>query len=217
MLDVDGDGKKDMAVGTQDRVKYYLNTGTDASPAWGAGAYFKIEATSADITLPPCSHGKLPPGATGRTCCNVMPFFADYDNDGNTDLVAGFNLAHGGWSLNSGELWLFRNSAGGTVEEARPFPGSRQAEAEAKGMISVRPNPFHASVAISVYDGHVGATRRVTPTLAIYDIHGRMVHASAKWDGNRLTWNPGRLPAGVYTARVTLGNRVHSTRLILLK
>jgi hypothetical protein len=53
------------------------------------------------------------------------------------------------------------------------------------------------------------------PQLAIYDIHGRMVHASAKWDDNLFTWNPQGLPSGIYLVKIFSGDKTLVKRLYL--
>jgi hypothetical protein len=92
-----------------------------------------------------------------------------------------------------------------------------EARLEGGGMLKASPNPFNAAAVISIHDGHVGATRRVAPTLAIFDTRGRMVHLSDQLHNNRYTWNASGLPAGVYLAQLRLGNKLHRKKLFLLK
>jgi hypothetical protein len=87
---------------------------------------------------------------------------------------------------------------------------------EAAG-ISVSPNPFNPAVVISIHDGNVGATRRVAPTLAIYDPAGRMVHQAENLTSAKYTWNAQGLPSGVYILRAVAGKKTYMKKLILAK
>ena len=113
----------------------------------------------------------------------------------------------------SESVYIYRLTAGsGTGNEAK-------AKAEEKGRISVRPNPFHASVAISTDNlGVVGTRQCLVPTnpqLAIYDVHGRMVHTSAKWTGNLYHWTPQDLPNGVYLIKTKIQGKTITKKLFL--
>jgi hypothetical protein len=83
--------------------------------------------------------------------------------------------------------------------------------------VEALPNPFNPAVVISVHHGHVGATRRVAPTLAIFDIHGRMVHRVFMPASGKYTWNAAGLPPGLYCARINMGKRTLVKRLVLQK
>jgi hypothetical protein len=83
--------------------------------------------------------------------------------------------------------------------------------------IAASPNPFNAAVVISVDDGHVGATRRVAPTLAIYNTHGRMVHRAGNINPGRYTWNATGLSPGLYFVVLESGGQKLIKRVTLLK
>ncbi|HEX3926595.1 MAG TPA: VCBS repeat-containing protein [Gemmatimonadales bacterium] len=86
IVDLDGDGKPDIVVGTwRDRVEWYRNTGTRAAPSW-------VLADSALVIIPRGS--------------NTAPAFADIDGDGLPDLIIG---------TASGRLLLYRNTGSKTV------------------------------------------------------------------------------------------------------
>jgi hypothetical protein len=87
---------------------------------------------------------------------------------------------------------------------------------EAAG-ITVSPNPFNPAVVISIHDVNVGATRRVAPTLAIYDPNGRMVHRVKNLTSATYTWNAQGLPSGIYVLRAVVGKKIYMKKLILAK
>jgi hypothetical protein len=109
-------------------------------------------------------------------------------------------------------LWVYRfGGGGGTVKEARILAHDGIA-------LKATPNPFRTAVAISWIN--VRATRRVAPTVSIYNVHGRMVHAlSATSDqlSAGIAWSPSDLPSGVYIAKLNLGNKTYTKRLFLQK
>ena len=95
--DWNGDGKKDLLLGiSSGTIEVYLNTGTDAAPAFGAG--FQVEAG--------------PPGAKYVLYAGKRPAFdiADWNNDGRWDLIVG-NLA--------GEVRVYLNMGTPTVPDLR--------------------------------------------------------------------------------------------------
>jgi len=80
VADLDGDGLPDLVVGTwRDRVQWWRNTGTRATPVW----------TLADSVLVTLTRGS-----------NTVPALADLDGDGDLDMIVGEA---------SGELNLYRN------------------------------------------------------------------------------------------------------------
>jgi hypothetical protein len=93
---------------------------------------------------------------------------------------------------------------------------------KAAANVHVAPNPFNAAVTISFDIGHVygrgvqlNAPTSIAPMLAIYDIHGRMVHRAANLNTGRYFWNAAGMPAGVYPIRITTPDRTLTKRLIL--
>ena len=90
--------------------------------------------------------------------------------------------------------------------------------------LTVTPNPFHAAVTISLANCTGGIqtmqarnSRNAAPTLAIYDVHGRMVHQARNFTTGRHVWNARGLPAGLYIARLRTGGNVLTRQLLLLK
>ena len=67
------------------------------------------------------------------------------------------------------------------------------------------PNPFNAACHIDVPHGY---------TAAIYDIHGRHVHALP--EGSSI-WNAEGQPSGVYLVRASKGTEILEKRVVLVK
>jgi hypothetical protein len=109
-----------------------------------------------------------------------------------------------------GRTWLYKHAQGSAVESG----GTANAGTDG---IAVRPNPFNPAVVISINDGHVGATRRVAPTLAIYDPHGRMVHKTVNITANSYTWDASGMPAGIYLLKASVGKKTYTRKLFLQK
>jgi hypothetical protein len=117
-------------------------------------------------------------------------------------------------------VYIYKHSAGTAVQN-----NARSAAGQV--VMTAEPNPFNTAVAITVNGNAVETLHphfdnyRFTgcnvSTVSIFDIHGRMVHRAGKPVSGTYTWSPAGLPAGLYTARVTLGNRVFSKRLVLVK
>jgi hypothetical protein len=90
VADFDGDGLPDLAVGdTYGKVRYYRNTGTRQKPRFAA------------------------PVPLGDLKIRAVPFAADWDGDGRTDVVA---------SAASGLVVWFRNLGDGRFAKAQPMP-----------------------------------------------------------------------------------------------
>jgi hypothetical protein len=82
------------------------------------------------------------------------------------------------------------------------------------------PNPFNPAVVISVANGM--GVQLNAPTLAIYNIHGRLVYSGQIKTNNHFTWhgkNQCGLPvsAGIYFCRLKIANKILQKRLILYK
>jgi hypothetical protein len=72
VADIDGDGDKDLIYGTDIGVIFtYINTGTISAPIWSYNSnYFRVHKVSG----------------------TASPFFADYDGDGDFDLISGSDV-----------------------------------------------------------------------------------------------------------------------------
>ncbi|MBN1670357.1 MAG: VCBS repeat-containing protein [Kiritimatiellae bacterium] len=85
VVDWNSDGKKDLLVGERDgHVRIYLNTGTDASPAFSSYSYLKVAGSAWD-----CGY-------------SALPYPVDWNNDGKKDLVVGEDAGRIYLLLNAG-------------------------------------------------------------------------------------------------------------------
>jgi hypothetical protein len=88
--------------------------------------------------------------------------------------------------------------------------------------IFASPNPFRPAVVISwANSGNVKTIHESSlhdaPTLAIYDIHGRIVNRAGNLRTDSYRWNAGDLPSGTYIIKLTAGAKTHTKRLTLLR
>jgi hypothetical protein len=127
-----------------------------------------------------------------------------YDMENDLFVVQGGNWQAAKW-------WVLRLDQATALQGGRMVPGSLHAAPA----LTVTPNPFHGAVVISIHDGHVGATRRVAPTLAIYNTHGRVVHRAHTAATH--IWDASGFPAGAYIIRLNAGNEQYTARAIMLK
>jgi hypothetical protein len=79
-------------------------------------------------------------------------------------------------------------------------------------LITASPNPFRTAVTIHLANG-VGANNYLPlPQLAIYDIHGRMVH---RVHASHTTWDASGLPSGVYLIKAFAHGKTLTRRIML--
>ena len=100
---------------------------------------------------------------------------------------------------------------GGTVIAESPVPDGNGA------VLQAWPNPFNPAVKIAVSGQRIADS---DIRIAIYDIKGKMVYklsATSYQLSAGITWTAGRMPAGVYIAKLTLGRKSYSKRVTLLK
>ncbi len=90
VADWNGDGRKDLIVGYRyaDKIAVYLNSGTDAEPAFTS--FVNLQAGGADIYQ------------AGSGCGAPAPWVCDYDGDGKRDVLVG--------NGSDGTVWLYRNT-----------------------------------------------------------------------------------------------------------
>jgi large repetitive protein len=90
VVDWDGDGKRDMLIGTDaGKVLFLRNTGTNAKPVFAAPEEIKL------------------PGM--ETCIRTRVCAVDWNNDGKLDLLVGnyYSTSVAGKPANGGHVWLF--------------------------------------------------------------------------------------------------------------
>jgi hypothetical protein len=76
VMDWDGDGRKDLLVGTNEGlVRIYLNVGTDSDPAFDAGTTLQFGLTGDKVDI--------------DVGDRATPVYVDWDNDGQRDLLVG--------------------------------------------------------------------------------------------------------------------------------
>jgi hypothetical protein len=112
------------------------------------------------------------------------------------------------------EVWLYRHSksTGSNIAAkttVRRVPG-----------LDLYPNPFNSSTTIQID----GGLKIVDCRLKIYNANGVLVEdLTSKIKNlqssilNQITWNASQHPAGIYTARITLGNQTFTKKLFLIK
>jgi hypothetical protein len=92
LVDVDGDGVRDLVVGDMSGFfRFYRNEGTDRQPRYAKAVNLQAGGADAKVRV--------------YCCMGSGPQFVDFDGDGKLDLVAG--------SYEPGELYLFRGLGGG--------------------------------------------------------------------------------------------------------
>ena len=95
------------------------------------------------------------------------------------------------------------------ITETESFPQSLS-------VLSNYPNPFNAQTTISFSLEHQSPV-----SISIYDVAGRLVEvlASNTYEaGNHsVIWDAGGQPSGIYFARLTAGEAVSTSRMVLLK
>lgn len=96
MTDWNGDGRKDLLLGYQPagKIALYLNVGTDAQPAFGAGANLQYLEGHSNVWRD-INH---PSGGCGAPA----PWACDFDADGRRDLLVGAG--------EDGAVWFYRNT-----------------------------------------------------------------------------------------------------------
>jgi hypothetical protein len=82
--------------------------------------------------------------------------------------------------------------------------------------LTVSPNPFSTSLDIQVLmqNAEFGMGNM---EVGIFDVTGKLVHSAFRNPHSALTWNATNHPAGIYIVKVTVGNRILSKRIVLIK
>ena len=79
--------------------------------------------------------------------------------------------------------------------------------------VAATPNPFHSTVDI-IIRGAMDAGK-----IGIYDISGRMIAdlSGLSCKTNRMVWNAGQLPGGLYILKADIGNKIFAKQLTLAR
>ncbi|OGK01349.1 MAG: hypothetical protein A2487_16855 [Candidatus Raymondbacteria bacterium RifOxyC12_full_50_8] len=87
----------------------------------------------------------------------------------------------------------------------------------ARAFVSVSPNPFTRTVAISfAFNKHIRETE--PPFVQVYDINGRLVQTLQPGMGRTtVIWRPGEIRSGVYVIKATAGSQVAAGRVIVMR
>jgi hypothetical protein len=139
------------------------------------------------------------------------PFAMDYDEDGDTDVLCGYENG----STMGQSIYLFRMTGG--VAGSEPIYSSepsRMQESPAEhgffgSNINVYPNPFSTSVAIKAMRYELRAM-----SIDIYDITGKLVWSHVPRRTSHV-WSAVNQPNGTYIIRADLGNRITVKKVVL--
>jgi hypothetical protein len=105
------------------------------------------------------------------------------------------------------KVWVYKYGSVNSVEETATAYDNND------NLISVVPNPFHSGTVIRVNRGRKTEGRRERVMINIYNVNGKLVDNLT----SGILWNPLNLPAGIYMAAVTIGNKQLTKKIILTK
>jgi hypothetical protein len=103
MADADGDGQRDLVVGDfSGKFRVFRNIGSSTEPKFGPQTLLMAGGEEAKVWI--------------YCCIGSSPFFVDYDNDGNLDMLSG--------SYDPGECYLFRGLGDGQYAARETIVGA---------------------------------------------------------------------------------------------
>jgi hypothetical protein len=139
------------------------------------------------------------------------PFAMDYDEDGDTDVLCGYENG----STMGQSIFLFRMTGG--IAGSNPIYGSLPAGLSGKTGtapipdISISPNPFNQKTLVKLPFSSSGGR------LTIYNASGRIAWTRSLSKCKKFTLNTGRLPSGLYTLRAETDRGCYNKRIVIIK
>lgn len=110
-------------------------------------------------------------------------------------------------NLANSMVYIYKHSGGSKIDDRKlNSPSAERLNAD------VSPNPFHSSVSISIASSEPGKI-----SAGIYSVQGKLIAdlSPAFARGGTVSWDAGRLPAGIYLLKCIAGDDVFCKRLFL--
>jgi hypothetical protein len=112
-------------------------------------------------------------------------------------------------NLANSMVYIYKHSSGSRIDGQK-----LNSPAKAGLKVDISPNPFRSSVAISI-----ASNGPENVSAGIFNVQGKCVAdlTRAFAQGNRITWNSGQLPAGIYLLHGSIGSKPFSETILLRK